>query len=131
CLRRSERMMVSLLAVLKAGGAYLPLDPGYPRGRLASLLEDAAPRVVIGEEATAARIAAASGARWLSLDAAADLIAGESPDDPEPTAEPENLAYLIYTSGSTGRPKAVMVEHRTAVVLMHWARETFSPEELG
>ncbi len=75
CLRRSERMIVSLLAVLKAGGAYVPLDPTYPRERLKGILDDSAARVVIGEEATAPRLAAESGGRWLAVDA--DL-SGES-----------------------------------------------------
>ena len=126
CLRRSERMLVSLLAVLKAGGAYLPLDPAYPRERLALLLADSAPRVVIGEAATAPRISAADG-RWLSLDD--DLADDGGDENPAPAAVPGNLAYLIYTSGSTGRPKAVGVEHRSAVGLMCWGRASFSPEE--
>jgi amino acid adenylation domain-containing protein len=128
CLRRSERMIVGLLAVLKAGGAYVPLDPTYPRERLKGILDDSAARVVIGEEATAPRLAGEAGERWLAVDA--DL-ANESAENPRPVAGPSNLAYLIYTSGSTGRPKAVMIEHRSPVVLMHWARENFSPEELG
>jgi amino acid adenylation domain-containing protein len=135
CLQRSARMLVSLLAVLKAGGAYLPLDPAYPRERLALLLEDSAARVVIGEAATAPRLAAeaeASGIHWLSLDAATDRAGDEeSEENPAPVAAPGNLAYLIYTSGSTGRPKAVAVEHRSVVGLMHWARESFTPAELA
>jgi amino acid adenylation domain-containing protein len=133
CLRRSERMMVSLFAVLKAGGAYVPMDPTYPRERLALILEDSGARVVIGEAATAPRLAAESGARWLDLDGMDDSggIAAESPENPEPAIGPRNLAYLIYTSGSTGLPKAVGVEHRSPVALMRWAREVFSPLELA
>ncbi|HEY4592154.1 MAG TPA: condensation domain-containing protein, partial [Thermoanaerobaculia bacterium] len=81
CLRRSERMIVALLAVLKAGGAYVPFDPAYPRERLRMMLDDAAPRVVIGEAETAPFLAAESGGRWLSVDA--DL-AGESAGNPAP-----------------------------------------------
>ncbi|MEO6192910.1 MAG: AMP-binding protein, partial [Thermoanaerobaculia bacterium] len=128
CLRRSERMMVSLFAVLKAGGAYLPMDPAYPRERLALILEDSGARVVIGEEATASRLAEESGERWLALEA--DL-SGESAENPEPAIGPRNLAYLIYTSGSTGLPKAVAVEHRSPVALMHWGREVFTDGELA
>jgi amino acid adenylation domain-containing protein len=128
CLRRSERMIVSLLAVLKAGGAYVPLDPAYPRERLKGILEDSAARVVIGEEATAPRLAEESGGRWLPVDG--DL-SGESAGNPAAVATPSNLAYLIYTSGSTGKPKAVAIEHRSPVVLMHWSREVFPPEELA
>jgi amino acid adenylation domain-containing protein len=128
CLRRSERMIVSLFAILKAGGAYVPLDPTYPRERLKGILEDSAARVVIGEVATASRLAEESGERWLSVD---EDLAGESAENPAPVAIPSNLAYLIYTSGSTGRPKAVAIEHRSPVVLMHWSREVFPPEELA
>jgi acyl-CoA synthetase (AMP-forming)/AMP-acid ligase II/acyl carrier protein len=128
CLRRSERMMVSLFAVLKAGGAYVPMDPAYPRERLALILEDSGARVVIGEAATAPRLAEESGERWLAVEA--DLP-GESAENPEPAIGPRNLAYLIYTSGSTGLPKAVAVEHRSPVALMRWAREVFAAEELA
>ncbi|HEY4596038.1 MAG TPA: AMP-binding protein, partial [Thermoanaerobaculia bacterium] len=128
CLRRSERMIVALLAVLKAGGAYVPFDPAYPRERLRMMLDDSAPRVVIGEAETAPFLAAESGGRWLSVDA--DL-AGESAGNPAPVATPSNLAYLIYTSGSTGRPKAVAVEHRGPVALMGWAREAYPPADLA
>ncbi|HEY4588341.1 MAG TPA: amino acid adenylation domain-containing protein, partial [Thermoanaerobaculia bacterium] len=128
CLRRSERMIVALLAVLKAGGAYVPFDPAYPRERLRMMLDDAAPRVVIGEAETAPFLAAESGGRWLSVDA--DL-AGESAGNPAPVGAPSNLAYLIYTSGSTGRPKAVAVEHRGPVALMGWAREAYPPADLA
>ncbi|MFL6234775.1 MAG: amino acid adenylation domain-containing protein, partial [Thermoanaerobaculia bacterium] len=128
CLRRSERMIVSLFAILKAGGAYVPLDSTYPRERLKGILEDSSARVVIGEEATASRLAEESGERWLSVDT--DL-SGESAENPAPVATPSNLAYLIYTSGSTGKPKAVAIEHRSPVVLMCWSREVFPPEELA
>jgi amino acid adenylation domain-containing protein len=128
CLRRSERMIVGLLAVLKAGGAYVPMDPNYPRERLALILEDSRARVVLGEEATAPRLAEESGDRWLSLEAG---LTGEREENPAPAGAPGNLAYLIYTSGSTGRPKAVAVEHRSPVVLMHWAREVFPPEDFA
>src|SRR5215203_1005044 len=130
CLNRSERMITSLFGVLKAGGAYVPLDPAYPRARLALMLEDSAARVVIGEAATA-WMAGEGGARWLSLDGEAAGITAESPENPEPAADPGNLAYLIYTSGSTGRPKAVAVSHRSPVALMHWSREVFPPEDLA
>jgi amino acid adenylation domain-containing protein len=128
CLRRSERMIVALFAVLKAGGAYVPLDPAYPRERLKGILDDSAARVVLGEAATAPRLAEESGERWLAVD---EDFGEESAENPAPVAIPSNLAYLIYTSGSTGRPKAVAIEHRSPVGLMHWSRELFPPEELA
>jgi amino acid adenylation domain-containing protein len=132
CLRRSERIVSTLLAVLKAGGAYVPLDPAYPQERLELILEDSGARWVVTEEGTPPDLAAFAEKRaegrveQVFLDA--DL--GDEDGDPEPAAGPGNLAYLIYTSGSTGKPKAVAIEHRSAVVLVHWAREVFSAEDL-
>jgi amino acid adenylation domain-containing protein len=134
CLRRSERLVVALFAVLKAGGVYVPLDPAYPRERLERILADSEARWVVGEEGTAPELAAGSPARWLRLDdeagGMAREIAREPVANPEPLASPGHLAYLIYTSGSTGTPKAVAIEHRSPVVLIHWARETYAPEDL-
>ncbi|MBI4604462.1 MAG: LLM class flavin-dependent oxidoreductase [Planctomycetes bacterium] len=112
-LERSLDMLTALLAVHKAGGAYLPLDPSYPRDRLATVLEDAGAPVVLAQESTAARLHA-TAARVVRLDAAAEAaeIGRELDGDLEGGAGPENRAYVTYTSGSTGKPKGVMVEHR-------------------
>ncbi len=114
CLGRGAALIASVLAVLKAGGAYVPLDPGYPAERLAWMIEDAAPRVVLaaeGDSGSAAGVLAA-GAPVLALEAGGGL-AGEPPAArPPSSASPANAAYVIYTSGSTGRPKGVVVEHR-------------------
>jgi natural product biosynthesis luciferase-like monooxygenase protein len=111
CVERSVEMMVALLAIHKAGGAYLPLAPEYPADRIAYMLRDAAAPLVLTEDALVGRLGH-HGAQVLRLDAEAAAIARE-PEAPVPAvARPENLAYVIYTSGSTGRPKGVMVEHR-------------------
>jgi amino acid adenylation domain-containing protein len=117
-LERTTELVVSLLAVLKAGGAYVPLDPASPRERLEGMLEDSGVRVVIGPGGDVRP----SDRRILDRYDGSDLA---------PSALPGNLAYLIYTSGSTGRPKAVAIEHRSASVLVGWARRVFSPEELA
>jgi amino acid adenylation domain-containing protein len=129
-LARSADLVVSLLAVLKAGGAYVPLDPKYPRERLELMLEDSAARVVIGDGADRG-LPGGDGAMRVDLAAERDLLAAYDGSDPPPAALPGSLAYLIYTSGSTGRPKAVAVEHRSAAVLVQWARGVFTPEELA
>jgi len=111
CVERSAGMVVALLAVLKAGGAYVPLDPTYPTERLAYMLEDAQPAVVVTEVHLAALLPD-HDARTVLLDAGAALLERESAGNPIATAGPEHLAYVIYTSGSTGRPKGVEIPHR-------------------
>ncbi|HEX4966052.1 MAG TPA: amino acid adenylation domain-containing protein [Thermoanaerobaculia bacterium] len=128
CLERTADLVVALLAVLKAGGAYLPLDLRYPAERLSFLLADAGADVVItrsGSEAWRPGVGA------VLLDRDAPRIAARDAGALEPLAGPGNLAYLIYTSGSTGHPKGVAIEHRSAVAMAFWARETFSPAELA
>jgi amino acid adenylation domain-containing protein len=116
-LEPSIEMIVAILAVLKAGAAYLPLDPEYPSDRIAFVLEDAAAPLVVATSSLASRLPE-TGAAIVTLDGSeGTLIAGLSGEDLEPVAAPENLAYVIYTSGSTGRPKGVLVEHRNVARL--------------
>ncbi|MFL5540786.1 MAG: non-ribosomal peptide synthetase, partial [Longimicrobiaceae bacterium] len=117
CLERSARVPEAILAVLEAGGFYVPLDPAYPPERLRFLLDDSAPRVLVTEDAARAHLDAAldggGSIPVLCLDRDADAIAAEPDDDLTGVGvTPENAAYTIYTSGSTGRPKGVMVTHR-------------------
>jgi amino acid adenylation domain-containing protein len=114
CTSRSPEAPVAFLGVLKAGAAYLPLDPDYPRERLQTMLRDAAPAVVVAEKRWSERIAGYGG-RVVWLDADAETLARESRENPRCDSRPHDLAYLIYTSGSTGLPKGVLVEHRGAV----------------
>src|SRR6185436_2375952 len=113
CVERTLEMVVALLAVLKAGGAYVPLDPAYPAERLAFMLEDSAPAVVLTHAAARAALEAAAAnldrpPSVLDLLDDADRWAAQSADDLQPAAlglAPSHLAYIIYTSGSTGAPK--------------------------
>ena len=110
CVERSLDMVVALLAIWKAGGAYLPLDPSYPQRRLALMLDDARPALVL----TQARLAAAlalGGVPALLLDSDAAEPAPGDAEDLATDPPPAGLAYVIYTSGSTGRPKGVQVSH--------------------
>jgi amino acid adenylation domain-containing protein len=111
CLERTPELIVALVAILKAGGAYLPLEPAYPKQRMAFMLEDAAPRVLLLEAATKDALPEFSGAT-LHLDADADSIASESDAPVSSALTVEHLAYILYTSGSTGTPKGVLVPHR-------------------
>jgi amino acid adenylation domain-containing protein/non-ribosomal peptide synthase protein (TIGR01720 family) len=116
CVGRSANMVAGVLGILKAGAAYLPLDPAYPPDRLAYMLIDAGAPVVVSEAAIADRLPTGD-ARVIRLDADWPAIAREPETAPPDTADPDNLAYVIYTSGSTGRPKGVMVPHRGAANL--------------
>ena len=115
-VERSLEMLVGLLGILKAGGAYLPLDPEYPKDRIAFMLEDSRARVVL-TQARFAELFSAHGADVLRLDSDWPSIAEEPTFRPASGARPEDLAYVIYTSGSTGKPKGVMVEHRNVARL--------------
>ncbi len=118
CLNRSLEAVVAILAVLKAGGGYVPLEPAYPRERLAFLLADAGAPVLLTVEEHLAKLAevAASGVTVIVLDH--EQEAGESDGDPPEWSVSDSLAYVVYTSGSTGRPKGVAVPHRAVVRLV-------------
>jgi len=112
CMDGSLEMVVAILGILKAGGAYLPLDPAYPKDRLAFMLHDANPRVLLTQQRQKERLPEFQGEVFY-LDADWETIAGENMEQPDARVTPENLAYIIYTSGSTGQPKGVQVEHRS------------------
>ena len=123
CLDRSLEMAVAVLGILKAGAAYVPLDPSYPGERLAFMLEDAAAPVLVSLARLRETLPAAA-LRRVELDLDGPEIAGHSPENPSGGAGPEHPAYLLYTSGSTGRPKGVSMPHRPLCNLIAWqARE--------
>ncbi|MFY0567371.1 amino acid adenylation domain-containing protein [Archangium lansingense] len=129
CVERNADMVVGMLAILKAGAAYVPLDPTYPRERLAFLLEDARGPALLAHSHLQG-VLPPHDSQVVCLDALPEAVA-QQPDSPPPGAlHPENLAYLIYTSGSTGRPKGVAITHRSAVAFLTWALATFPPEAL-
>jgi amino acid adenylation domain-containing protein/non-ribosomal peptide synthase protein (TIGR01720 family) len=143
CMERRNEMAMAILGVLKAGAAYLPLDPSYPPERLRFMVEDSGVGVILTQQklsALSGQISEAGGQRsevrgqdsgfrpwtldpgpWTSvfLDADWPAIALECDENPDVDIDPSNLAYVIYTSGSTGRPKGVMVQHRGVSNLTH------------
>ena len=125
CMLRSPLNVVATLAVLKAGGAYLPMDPSYPRERLDFILEDASIAVLLTEARVAESLPTG---KWRSvmLDGDAQAIANYPTSAPPGTAMPENLAYLIYTSGSTGTPKGVQIAHSSLLNLVSWHQGAFA-----
>ncbi|HYO90249.1 MAG TPA: amino acid adenylation domain-containing protein, partial [Pyrinomonadaceae bacterium] len=127
-LERSPLMVVALLATLKAGGAYLPLDPGYPQERLAYMLEDAQVSVLLTTTEMKERLDL-QVAHVVCLDADANNFAEESEAPLSCEVQPNHLAYVIYTSGSTGRPKGVMITHRGAVNYLSWATTVYQVNE--
>ncbi len=127
-LPRSLEQLVAVLAILKAGGAFLPLDPALPVVRLAAMVEEARPRVVLSVGDLAVRLeAAGAAARVLRLDALGPLGRSRSAAWHRPVrrARPEDLAYVLFTSGSTGRPKGTLVAHRPLVNYLTWAAEAY------
>ncbi len=119
CVERSLDMIVGILGILEAGGAWVPLDPAYPADRLAFMLEDARASVVLTQERLLAELSLPA-VKVLCLDRDWQPVAQESPEPRSGGAGPDNLAYVIYTSGSTGRPKGVMVSHRAIVNRLLW-----------
>ncbi|HSL84610.1 MAG TPA: amino acid adenylation domain-containing protein, partial [Thermoanaerobaculia bacterium] len=130
-LERSIDLVVAVLGVVRAGGAYVPIDPGYPEERQALLLSDAGSPLVITRPVLAPGLPVPEGVGVLCLDGAGRTVAEEEHPVPDvPPAAPEDLAFLIYTSGSTGRPKGAAVPHRGVTRLVLGADYTaFGPED--
>ena len=132
CLERGVEMVVALLATLKAGGAYVPLDPAYPPERLAYMLEDSAPAVLLTHTLARAALPRRSPAiPILHLDIDVAQWADQSDSNPGrfdigPNAR--HLAYIVYTSGSTGLPKGAMNEHRSVVNRLLWMQQAYRLE---
>ena len=123
CLERSLDMVIGLLGILKAGGAYVPLDPGYPEERLAFMLTDIAPSVVLTQDRFAGLDYA--GAQALILDSDWANVAVHPADNPRPNLMRGNLAYCIYTSGSTGKPKGAGVPHQGILNRLQWMQDEY------
>src|SRR3989338_6939582 len=127
CIERSVEMAIGLLGVLKAGGAYIPIDPEYPQERIDFMLLDARPLVCLTSKSLVG-LMEHSGVPVLCLDQAVEVCGGYPETSPKVKMEPSNLVYVIYTSGSTGRPKGVANTHRGVVNRMLWM-QSYNPAE--
>lgn len=124
CMERSFEMVVALLGALKAGAAYVPVDPGYPRDRVAFMLNDSGAKVVLAQSTVAAVLSGSEAAR-IFLDTEWGDVARFPADPVVSGCEPDGLAYVLYTSGSTGKPKGAMNEHRGIVNRLFWMQEEY------
>lgn len=129
-LERSPEMLVGILGILKAGAAYVPMDPEYPKERLGYILQDSRAPIVVTQKSLTDDLPDFSG-RLVCLDADWADIAREREHNLPSEAAPQHLAYVLFTSGSTGRPKGVALEHHSAVTFVQWASRVFSPEDLA
>ena len=125
CMNRSLDMIVSLLATLKAGGAYLPLDPAYPADHLSVILQDARPAVVLAEKKSLDKLSKCE-AHIVPVDSELELTNRQGKDNLNVEVKADNLAYVIYTSGSTGKPKGVLIEHRSLVNYSEFAGSQYA-----
>ncbi|MCI0736829.1 MAG: amino acid adenylation domain-containing protein [Beijerinckiaceae bacterium] len=125
---RSIELAVALLAVLKTGGSYLPLDPAYPRSRLRAMLEESTPAILLSQGLLPGELAGVCPV----LDLQGDAHPGYPDTNPAVTIGADTLAYILFTSGSTGRPKGVMVTHRALANRVIWGVEEFalSPDDV-
>ncbi|MCM3697948.1 amino acid adenylation domain-containing protein [Paenibacillus macerans] len=123
---RSMDMVIGILGTLKAGGAYLPVDPNYPEERIQYMLEDSGASILLTHQHLRDKLSAYRG-QSVNLDGASGDSGQNGGADraanPQPVNKPEDLAYIIYTSGSTGKPKGVMVGHRGVINLQHFFQE--------
>jgi amino acid adenylation domain-containing protein len=131
CLERSPQMITTLLAIMKAGGVYVPLEANFPQQRMSFIVEDSQAEVIVTSEKLHALLPACS-ARVVLLDRQAGLIAAESKENPTNHIMAENAAHVIYTSGSTGKPKGVVSSHRASLnrFAWMWHEYPFSAEEV-
>jgi amino acid adenylation domain-containing protein len=123
-MERSPRVVVALMAVLKAGGAYLPLDPEYPKERLAYMIGHAGVSVLLTESQLVNSLPE-HAATVVCLDTDREAITSRGLENPSGDTMSRNLAYVIYTSGTTGKPKGVMIEHRGVANLASWQAHNF------
>ncbi|WP_432219107.1 non-ribosomal peptide synthase/polyketide synthase [Pseudomonas kribbensis] len=126
---RSAELVIALMAVFKAGGTYVPLDPDYPADRVAYMLEDSQAKVLLTQQSLLAQLPQ-TDAQVVLVEAGGVAFADIASDNLEVRADSASLAYVIYTSGSTGKPKGVAIAHRNVQALIHWSAGVYSEADL-
>lgn len=126
CVDKSPEMLIGMFGILKAGGAFLPIDPDYPDERITLMLEEASSPVIVTQDQFIDRLFSLLGEQRItvSLDDRASWIS-DPPELSGPVGTPANIAYVIFTSGSTGRPKGVLVEHRNVTAIIEAQLQIF------
>jgi amino acid adenylation domain-containing protein len=127
-VERSLEMVIGLLGILKAGCAYVPIDPNYPAARIRYMLDDSAAPLLLTQSHLKAQLPAFE-CMVVCLDATE--FANQPLVNPDMKPQVTDLAYVIYTSGSTGKPKGVAIEHLSSIQLIHWAHQVFDSAQLG
>ncbi|CBL45095.1 Non-ribosomal peptide synthetase modules and related proteins [gamma proteobacterium HdN1] len=133
CMPRSNELVISMLAILKAGAAYVPLDPNYPAERVAYMVEDTGAPIVLTHSSLLASLPDSHGngaIRKLAVDTLSSTFERFEVSTPDVEVAATQLGYIIYTSGSTGLPKGVMISHANATAMVHWAHTVYSPQDL-
>ncbi|MES2894104.1 MAG: non-ribosomal peptide synthase/polyketide synthase [Bacteroidota bacterium] len=126
CIERGPLMIVAILGILKAGAAYVPIDPHYPLDRIQYMLQDSSATIVISDSESILKLPTITPVQVIELDADWPEISKQSTENLQLEIEPGQLAYIIYTSGSTGKPKGVMIEHGNLSAFIAWCRQEFA-----
>lgn len=126
CIERGIDMVIGMLGILKAGAAYVPIDPEYPVERINYMIADTNASLVLSSSRSKLAVNSAGETGIIEIDSDWQKIARQPVSDPKVPVKPHHLAYVIYTSGSTGRPKGVMIEHKNVFSFIWWCRLEFS-----
>ncbi|HET9277015.1 MAG TPA: amino acid adenylation domain-containing protein, partial [Flavitalea sp.] len=125
CIERSINLLIGFLGIMKAGAAYVPIDPKYPEDRIRFMLEDTDADILISVDSIIPKLPARKSMKIISLDGDQHLIGQQPVNNPNIELLPTSLVNIIYTSGSTGRPKGVMVEHKGMINMSGWYNHAF------
>jgi len=131
CIERSIEMIVGIMGILKAGAAYVPIDPGYPLERISYILKDTAAELVLTSSNTISKLPAIENLQCISLDSNWPLISKQETVTVQTEIDPGQLAYIIYTSGSTGKPKGVLIEHSSLLNYLLNNQTKYITDEAG